>query len=330
MSDGSKIEWTDATWNPVTGCDRVSPGCDNCYALTGARRWKAMGNPRYQLDGDPRTSGPGFGVALHADKLDQPLRWSKPRRIFVNSTSDLFHPRIPEEFIARVFATMAAAPQHTFQVLTKRPKRMHALLGGDYAAGLQTLLEVAHDEREAQALYDADWPLPNVWLGVSVEDAQRADERIPALIDTPAAVRFLSCEPLLGRLDLRDYLHGPGICERCGGSGSVPVLGGGAMCPACEYDNARWMGPSPIQWVIVGGESGPGARPMDVAWARTIVGQCQAAGVPVFVKQLGSRPFHHVVAGVTDWPISRHSKGGDPEEWPTDLRVREWPEAVSA
>lgn len=229
MSDRTGIEWTQATWNPTTGCDRVSEGCDHCYALVLARRLKAAGNPRYQRDGAPPRSGPGFGLTLHEDKLEEPLRWRQPRLVFVDSMSDLFHPRIPADFIARAFDVMAQASEHTFQVLTKRPARMASVL------------------RRVRPR-----PLPNVWLGTSVENQRWAKVRIPKLLATPAAVRFLSCEPLLGPLDLREWLP--------------------------------WL-----DWVIVGGESGPGHRPMDVNWAVTLRDQCVRASVPFFFKQVGGR-----------------------------------------
>jgi protein gp37 len=229
MSDGSAIEWTEATWNPVTGCDRVSEGCDHCYAQTLAKRLRAAGNPRYQRDGDPRTSGPGFGLTLHWDVLERPLGWKRPRRIFVNSMSDLFHPKVPVDFISRAFDVMGKADHHTFQILTKRPGRMASVL---------RRLRVP--------------PLPNAWLGTSVENQKWADVRIPMLLDTPAAVRFLSCEPLLGPLDLTGYL-------------------------------------GDVDWVIVGGESGPHARRMEPEWARSIRDQCASAGVAHFFKQWGGR-----------------------------------------
>lgn len=269
MSTG--IEWTDETWNPTTGCDRVSPGCDHCYAATMAARLKGMGQPKYQADGDPRTSGPGFGITEHPDALSAPLHWRKPRRVFVNSMSDLFHPKVSDEFIARVWAVMAATPQHTYQVLTKRPKRMRTWVTYWGSTWREGVLE----------------PLPNVWLGTSVEDQTRADQRIAALLETPAAVRFLSCEPLLGPVDLL-----------------LDVLPVG-----------RTLG-----WVIVGGESGAGARPMDVEWARDLLDQCTAADVPVFVKQLGARPTNG------GRPIElAHPKGADPGQWPWFLRRQEFP-----
>lgn len=180
VSDRTGIEWTEATWNPTTGCDRTSIGCDNCYALTLAKRLKAMGNPRYERDGDPKLSGPGFGLTLHYDLLDRPRRWRRPRLIFVNSMSDLFHPEVPLDFIQKVFAVMADTPQHTYQVLTKRSKRLASVAG------------------------DLDWP-PNVWMGVTVETPRYAF-RIDHLRTVDAAVRFISAEPLLDALpdlDLR-------------------------------------------------------------------------------------------------------------------------------
>ena len=259
MGDKTKIEWSDATWNPVTGCDRCSPGCDHCYALGVAARLKAMGQANYQKDGDPRTSGPGFGVTCHPHMLDIPLRWKKPRRIFVNSMSDLFHPDVPGDFIAQVFAVMACAPQHTFQVLTKRPQRMQQMLsddGDDNGDRLPfvAMVELAIMEMLDQGIVEPDdewpqffpvpcsgpdellpWPLGNVWCGVSIENDTyrwRADH----LRSTPAAVRFISAEPLLGPLP------------------SLDLTG--------------------IDWLIVGGESGPNARPMHPDWVRNLRDRC--------------------------------------------------------
>jgi protein gp37 len=276
MTARSAIEWTQATWNPVTGCDRISPGCQHCYALTLAARLKAMGQAKYQTDGHPPTSGPGFGVAIHPEALTEPLRWRRPRLVFVNSMSDLFHARVPEAFIAQVFAVMAAADQHTYQVLTKRPARMARLVASEafHARVAATLLQLRR-QRDGLAL---GWPLPKVWLGVSIEldtYCWRADR----LRQTSAAVRFLSCEPLLGPL------------------------------PSLDLEG--------IGWVIVGGESGPGARPLDLGWVRDLRDQARAAGVAVFVKQLGTR-----------WARAHggHPKGGEPSRWPEDLRVRELPD----
>ena len=225
MSDHSAIEWTQATWNPTTGCDRISPGCDHCYALTLAKRLRAMGNPKYQVDGVPPTSGPGFGLTLHKDQLDVPRRWKSPRLIFVNSMSDLFHPLVPDAFISDVFAVMRETPHHTYQLLTKRSKRLLALA---------PLLA---------------WP-DNVWMGVSIESA-RYRFRANHLRKSGARTKFLSVEPLLGPL------------------GAIDLRG--------------------IDWVIVGGESGVGARPVDSRWVLDIRDQCVAGRVPFFFKQWGGR-----------------------------------------
>ena len=253
----TKIEWSDETWNPTTGCDRISAGCDNCYALTMAKRLKAMGSAKYQNDGDPRTSGPGFGLTVHQDSLNDPFTWAKPRKVFVNSMSDLFHARVPLDFIRQVFDVMAATPQHTYQVLTKRASRL---------------------PRIADKL---DWP-PNVWMGTSVESADELD-RIDGLRGVPAAVRFLSCEPLIGSL------------------GDVDLTG--------------------IGWVIVGGESGPGARPMDPAWARSLRDQCQTAEVPYFFKQWGAwEPTGKVGLGITLPGEARVGEPVDEHGFRTEMR----------
>jgi protein gp37 len=223
------IEWTDQTWNPVTGCDRVSPGCAHCYALDLAARLKAMGQARYQRDGDPATSGPGFGVTLHPDKLDEPLRWRKPRMVFVNSMSDLFHEEIPDDYIAEVWHRMVWAHQHTFQILTKRPDRMR-----DWV----------------RAHYPFEQPR-NVWLGVSIEN-RRFVGRADVLRDTPAAVRFISAEPLLGPL--------------------LPPIVDGRAEPWPDTDSywPPYLDLTDIDWLIVGGESGPKHRPMKLDWARDL------------------------------------------------------------
>lgn len=270
MSDNTAIEWTDATWNPVVGCDKVSPGCDNCYAIRTAHRMTANPNPKVSAAyAGTEAGGEWTGqVNLLEDRLDQPLQWKRPRRIFVNAQSDLFHKSVPDEFIARVFAVMAIAPQHTFQVLTKRPARMRALINSSgffdkiHAVGGEYLARV----KGAAAGWHLLWPLPNVWLGVSVEDQKRADLRIPALLDTPAAVRFLSCEPLLERVDLNRSL---------------------ALGYSCENEAGVRLHQRPVDWVIVGGESGPNARPMHPEWARSLRDQCVAAGVPFHFKQRG-------------------------------------------
>jgi protein gp37 len=245
MSDRSSIEWTDATWNPVTGCTEVSPGCDNCYARTFAERWRGIPGHPYEQ---------GFDLRLWPERLDQPSRWTKPRVIFVNSMSDLFHQDVPDDYIDRVFEAMRRAPQHQFQVLTKRPGRMASLL------------------QRIQPI-----PLPHVWLGTSVE-SEAYTWRVDKLRATPAALRFVSLEPLLGPLTSLDL--------------------------------------SGVGWVIVGGESGHGARPMDIEWARDIRDQCAAAAVPYFFKQTGA-----VAARV----LGGSGKGTDPGTIPSDLAVRQYP-----
>lgn len=284
MGDKTGIQWADATWNPVTGCTKISQGCKHCYA---ERDW-----PR--LVHLPAYKGRTFAdVACHPERLDQPLRWAKPRRIFVNSMSDLFHEDVPDIFIDLVFAAMAMASQHSFQVLTKRPRRMleYMSAGGRGAA----VLEIARIS-EHSYLYCAvnqpprSWPLPNVWLGVSVEDQPTADERIPLLLQTPAAVRWISAEPLLAPVDLR--------FERLAEWNKL----------LCEH-NGDADG-THIHWVVVGGESGPKARPMHPDWARSLRDQCAIAGVPFFVKQL------HDDAGKLIKDIST---------LPSDLQIREYP-----
>ncbi len=287
----SKIEWTDATWNPITGCTKVSAGCKHCYAETVAKRfWK--GRP--------------FGdVSFHPDRLEQPLRWRKPRMVFVNSMSDLFHESVSNVEIARVFFIMigeaSAEPSgiqlHTFQILTKRPRRML-----EWFAWARE----QHDHSDPEIMAVGLWALhqataKNLWLGVSIEDQATADERIPLLLQAPAAVRFVSYEPALGPVDL------PWVWPVCNAATQeqhdAECIGG----MACEEIG--------IDWVIVGGESGPKARPMHPDWARSVRDQCTAAGVPFFFKQLGSYAAKH--SGFDS------RKGGDPDEWPEDLRVRE-------
>jgi protein gp37 len=435
MAD-SAIEWTGKTWNPTTGCDRISPGCDHCYALTLAKRLKGMGQAKYQTDGDPRTSGPGFGVAVHPAELDRPLHWRKPVRVFANSMSDLFHARVPVEFVAQTWVSMSRSPQHTYQILTKRPERMLSWVRRWYSGEIaepyevrpvpgypgytvSTLGEVfgkrnsanrplSHDVGEQGhrrvSLYRADSPrggsrelvhrlvlttfvrsprneeqachrngdssdnrlsnlywgsqaanwqdrlrhgngrswskltksdvdaiksragngesayriakdypvsdtqvrnilrgnqwvpqpasevvraparalLDSVWLGTSIELDEYV-RRADALRQTSAAVRFLSLEPLLGPLPSLDFTG--------------------------------------IDWTIIGGESGPGARPMELSWARDLINRARDAGSAVFVKQLGS------VLG-KDFDAGGH--GGDWDRWPADLRIREYPEVTRA
>lgn len=269
MGDKSKIEWTEATWSPVQGCEAVSPGCAHCYA-GGLCATRLRKTPKYQglaklVDGVAKWTGV---VRTTPNDLQIPLRWTKPRRIFVNSMSDTFHEDVPDEFLDRMFAVMALTPRHTYQVLTKRIERAAEYLGSDATAirilKLATLLTKNVEGASLRVTHAEDsmdgFQLPNVWIGTSVEDQKRADERIPHLLKCPAAVRFLSCEPLLGPVDL--------LRPAFDGSESFSRMGG-------------------IDWVIVGGESGPRARPMHPDWVRTIRDECGVAGVPFFFKQWG-------------------------------------------
>ncbi len=262
------IQWTDKTWNCVRGCSKVSEGCRNCYAMTVAHRFSGPGLPyeglAHKVNGNPEWTNL---VRELPEKLGEPLAWRKPCRIFVNSMSDLFHEQVSVTFIDQVWSVMARCPQHTFQILTKRPERMRYVVDHLLPCGI----------------------LPNVWLGVSAEDQATADERIPLLLQTPAAVRFVSAEPLLGPIHMRQFLAD------------------------FELGRGEWGN---LHWIIVGGESGPGARRMDLEWVRCIVSDTHIGGVACFVKQLGSF-----------W-ARRHSgslKGDWPQEWDADLRIREFP-----
>ncbi len=269
MTGDTAIEWTDKSWNPTKGCTQVSPGCAHCYAKTLTERFHGKGS----FD----------TVVLHPERLDAPLHWRKPSRVFVNSMSDLFHEDIPDSFIGQVFEMMRQTPQHTYQVLTKRPERMQEFCRLLYAA-----------------------PLPNVWLGVTVENQQFANERIPKLMLTPAVVHFVSAEPLLAPVDFTKINMG----KREGQLGKfdqyLDALNG-THCDGMGFER-KLKAHHRLDWIIVGGESGPKHRPFDPKWARSVVRQCRTTGVAVFVKQLGgARP------------------GNKLEDLPEDLRVREYP-----
>lgn|SRR3990167_11210555 len=339
----SNIEWTEETWNPLAGCSIVSPGCHNCYAATMANRLQAMGQDKYRSTTDEH----GWTGRINLDEasLALPLKWKKPRTVFVNSMSDLFHENVPELFIDKTFAVMALANQHTFQVLTKRadrmaeyilgltdPERLRRIMnlnvaGEEHRAGAYSLSSLAHRSNPAPFQPRTQFlaPFRNIWLGVSVEDQKRADERIPHLLRCPAIVRFLSCEPLLETIEFSD------VTKR---SDAITQLGKQALIG--------------IHWVIVGGESGPGARPCKVSAVRSIIEQCRAAGVACFVKQFGARILLSNDAGcewgrdgdVLSWEDTEQvkrfqgdleiarledRKGGDPSEWPEWARVRQFP-----
>lgn len=341
----TSIEWTQETWNPVRGCSKISPGCENCYAMHQAARFSGEGQPYQGLVKRSPTNWTGE-VRLIESALFEPLRRRKPTTWFVNSMSDLFHEQLPFEAIDYIVAVMALTPQHTFQVLTKRAERM-AEYFSDAEVGyrIYRLITTWLDEgrpgplgRQWDRCHDLTgrsasgtgriegtfWrlPLPNLWLGVSVENQKYAEERIPRLLETPAAVRFLSCEPLLGPIDL----------ER-------------AHRTREKLEN--WLEPTRVDWVVVGGESGDNARPCDPSWVRRMVKDCRMSRVPCFVKQLGSNiveeeethdwpnPYRRVAPG----PVKLYGgeyrrrlmdkKGGDPNEWTEDLRVREMPHAIA-
>ena len=296
------IEWTDETWNPTTGCTKISPGCAHCYIER---------TPPFRKAGRRFGDKGHIPIVFHDDdRLATPTTWKRPRRVFVNSLSDLFHTDIPDAFIDRVFAVMAQTERHTYQVLTKRAERMLAYYEGmaalDDKARARRVLQAMYEDHPARRLvltnvHDAHlggfpWPLPNVWQGVSVEN-QVAANRIDPLLLTRAAVRFLSVEPLLEPIALTPWL---------------------AIHPRPD-------------WVIVGGESGPGARPCHVDWIRSVVQQCQRAGVSAFVKQLGSHVLHdYPTRGVATRYTLHDKKGGDLSEFPYDLRVREFPRGATA
>lgn len=365
----TKIQWAEATWNPVVGCTPVSPGCLNCYAAAMAPRLAAMGQAQYvgltvRRGENDLEAGGGRGrdvfngvVRCLEDRLDVPLRKRAPTVWFVNSMSDLFHDDVPDEFLDRVFAVMALSPQHTFVVLTKRPERAEKYLGAadrdraidgaviawhyEQGPGYRLSnrlpihpLRVASNLRVRGVPSEYCWPLKNVWIGASVEDQARADERVPVVcrIASLGWRTCLSVEPLIGPVDLTSGLDEPNAGDMDAAVREIQnALDAGAV--GASTLTIR----SAIDLVIVGGESGKGARACDVAWVRGVVGQCDRAGVACYVKQLGSRAWRAVPEHMADGhpcacggcdgrgnePIDlRHPKGGDPAEWPEDLRGR--------
>jgi len=268
MSDNSLIEWCTATWNFLIGCTKKSAGCMHCYAIRQA--WRMMHNPNPKIakkfEGTVHKDSKGElnwtgRINFDDEVILKPLSWRLPRRVFVNSLSDLFHKNVKDEWLDQAFAVMALCPQHTFQILTKEPERMLAYMTrlSRSIAPLESAARQMGHTLKFKGLNGKEygllpWPIPNVWLGTSVEDQKTADERIPLLMETPAAIRWVSAEPLLGPIDFE----------------AVPTMEGS------------------IDWVVVGGESGPKARPMHPDWARSLRDQCVAAGVPFFFKQWGS------------------------------------------
>lgn len=283
----TSIEWADKVWNPVTGCTKVSEGCRNCYAERIAGRF--WGDRKFT------------DVQVHTEKLGEPLHWKKPVRVFVNSMSDLFHPDIPDDFIHCVFAVMRSCERHTFMILTKRPERMLQYLSAENTSyEIQSRFTGMRFNGYIPEPGSIDyvplrqWPLPNVWLGVSVENQEEADKRIPLLLKTPAALRFVSYEPALGPIDLQSDALGDTLC-RCGG------------CLDLANNNPDMWRAQRIDWVICGGESGTAARPIHPDWARSVRDQCVAANVPFFFKQWGEwLPTHQgTVAGFTFPKVTR-------------------------
>lgn len=352
MTENSKIEWCDATWQVTHGCRAIAPGCANCYAIRDAHRMAGHPNPKISgpRHGLTRRRDNGLGrtvwtgvVRTAPENLAIPLRWKKPKRIFVNSNSDLFHEAVPFEFIAAVYGVMAACPQHRFVILTKRPKRMREFFEWWSNHLPNTLPEALTGNRLRYAWasvtdlapatlphIDAEFPLPNVIHGYSAANQADLDTGIADLLATPSALRCLSLEPLIGPVVFSNVL------ERFVESG-------------IEYGrgfNATRVGhvERGIDWIITGGESGPGARPCDIEWIRRIVEQCKAAGVPCFVKQVGSNPTPNrpmrlpAYSATTGKPLKgwygdghetiQDRKGANPSEWPADLRVRQWPEVT--
>ena len=334
----TSIEWTDETLNPIrarhteTGklgwhCTKPSAGCKNCYA-EAMNKWRGTGLPFVPASKDK------IEIFLDRTVLEKPLKWKKRKKIFMCDMTDLFHEDVSDEDINKVFEMMANAQWfhgHQFQVLTKRPERMKRIVE-EIGAGIAEQKK-GKDNGDGTRSYSLHFhfPLNNIWLGVSVEDQKTADERIPLLLQTPAAVRWISAEPMLGPVDLRLWLN---VIPRM----RTPVSSDSGL--PCGETTLDWM-PSYnintgeivkplLDWVVVGGESGPGARPCDIHWVRLIIEQCKAAGVPVFVKQLGARPVHSLpknAAGWTTFPALnfKDKKGGAMEEWPEDLRARSSP-----
>ena len=355
----TSIEWTEKTWNPLRGCSPVSPGCKNCYAELIAARFSGPGQPfegfaHWRAKNPTRATLPFIAhedlklwapgerepawtgkTALIPSKLTEPLTWSAPTHVFVNSMSDLFHEGFTFAEIATVFSIMAIG-RHTYQVLTKRIDRALEFLDwmdkhdeplgklGDFygltVSPMRMPDEVYDDDHtnaddDLEAIYAADWPLENVWLGVSVENQRFCDERVPVLLKCPAAKRFVSYEPALELVTFTPHLDSRFDCAECGPKVAADEDG---CCTACGADCKPFYG---LDWVIVGGESGPGARAFNIEWARSVVRECKHSSTSVFVKQLGQAPYGAYPGAIR----LRDKKGGDIEEWPEDLRVRELP-----
>lgn len=326
----TEIEWTHRpgtkgeTWNPTRGCSLTSPGCTNCYAMRQAHRFSGKGKPYHGLTKLRKKLGPVWTgkVRLELEMLDTPLRWREARTVFVNSMSDLFHETLGNEEIAAIFGVMAACPQHTFQILTKRAARMRDWFEWVEAQAqhpLGIIIEAAAARMTVDRVVDVltPWPLRNVWLGVSVEDQQYANLRVPDLLRTPSAVRFVSYEPALGSVDFT-RINGVRDNEADHVFYTDALRGYTYDGPYSTDNGADSAEHAKLDWIIIGGESGPGARMFDVAWPAQVIAQCEDAKVACFVKQLGRHP--NVV------PFLKDRKGGDMSEWAEALRVRQYPE----
>jgi protein gp37 len=330
----TNISWTNETINPIVGCSRVSPGCAKCYAASAAASPRLQQFPQYQA-----VSEWDGTVQFVKSQLLKPLSWRKPKKIFVCSMADLFHENVPFEWIDQIIAVIALCPQHTFQILTKRPERALQYFSQPklwvkwYEAALAHLWGAIGEKfggliNLQQYFIEQPFPLSNLWLGTSVENQQTADKRIPILLQIPAVVRFLSCEPLLGEITLSRY-HNNNIgylghkikCSNCGITGINPPDKYYQYCWQC-YAKMSWLEPT-ISWIICGGESGADSRPCHIDWIESIVQQCQSAKTPVFVKQLGANAILQNQRFKT-----RDKKGGEIEEFPQQLRIREFPYLV--
>jgi len=309
----TKIPWTQETWNPVVGCTKIAEGCKNCYAERMALRLACIyptSAYREVVSWKPMPGHWNGNVVCRDDALEIPPHWRKPRKIFVCSMSDLFHPKVPFEFIDKVMAVIALCPQHTFQILTKRPGRMAEYFGecNHLGCGLGDRISngIANSANVPPTEIRKNWPLPNLWLGTSISNQADADKNIPILLQIPAAVRFVSLEPMLERINIREYEEEEWRCDGCGEFYSHFQ---DYTCNHCGYAERHSEYRNQLDWVIIGCESGPKARLCSIGDIRNAVRQCKEAGVPVFVKQI---------------PIDgKCSK--DPKEWPKDLRVQDYP-----
>lgn len=345
------IEWTNKTWNPTRGCSIVSAGCFNCYAMKFAHRFSGPGGTYEGLTKLTASAGPQWSGVVRLipgkDGLLKPLSWRTQQMVFVDSMSDQFHESVPDAYTDQVMAVIALTqyvgrcrrrecdhegfsceghltppPRHVYQLLTKRPERMQEYMTTPGRADLVRDAARSIWSFTPGALDAMEWPLPNLWCGTSTEDQRTLEARLPYLRATPAAIRFISAEPLLTPLDLSPMWE---VCPMCRGTMSIPVEGGGTACPRCIEPYQGVV--STLDWIIAGGESGPKSRRADLTWFYQLRDQTRRGRVPFFLKQLGRTPSSLPVG----WPKLRNRKGGDPREWPEPLRdCRAWPEGTAA